>query len=75
MRREVIDHILDIVCGSLAQQPRALKDIQHEGDERFTTGDERLDEALGGGIRTGMIWEVVGERCDFLVLDSTHQDQ
>ena len=75
MRREVIDHILDTVCRALAQQPRALKDVQHEGDERFTTGDERLDEALGGGVRTGMIWEVVGERCDFLVLDFKLQDQ
>ncbi|KAF5330362.1 hypothetical protein D9619_005907 [Psilocybe cf. subviscida] len=30
-------------------------------DETFTTGDDTLDEALNGGIRTGMIWEVVGE--------------
>jgi DNA repair protein RAD57 len=31
-------------------------------DETFTTGDEILDDALNGGIRTGMVWEVVGER-------------
>jgi DNA repair protein RAD57 len=31
-------------------------------DEMFTTGDVVLDKALGGGIRTGMVWEVVGER-------------
>jgi len=37
-----------------------LKDMQAE--EEFTTGDSRLDKSLGGGIRTGMIWEVVGER-------------
>ncbi|THV01007.1 P-loop containing nucleoside triphosphate hydrolase protein, partial [Dendrothele bispora CBS 962.96] len=28
---------------------------------KFTTGDHILDGALGGGIRTGMIWEIVGE--------------
>ena len=41
---------------------RQLKDVQAEGEE-FTTGDSQLDRSLGGGIRTGMIWEVAGERC------------
>ncbi|KAF9036700.1 P-loop containing nucleoside triphosphate hydrolase protein [Panaeolus papilionaceus] len=27
----------------------------------FTTGDSLLDDALGGGIQTGMLWEIVGE--------------
>lgn len=31
-------------------------------DELFTTGDEILDASLGGGLRTGLVWEVVGER-------------
>ena len=44
------------------RQIRRLKEIEAEGEE-FTTGDSRLDEALGGGIRTGMVWEVAGERC------------
>jgi Rad51 len=44
------------------QHIRRLKDVRTEGEE-FTTGDPRLDKALGGGIRTGMIWEVAGERC------------
>ena len=30
--------------------------------ETFTTGSEVLDGMLGGGLRTGMVWEVVGER-------------
>ena len=34
-------------------------------DEIFSTGDQILDKAIGGGIRTGMIWEVVGERYFF----------
>ena len=59
---QVVDRILDTVCRALTQQPRSLKDVQHEGNEKFTSGDERLDNALGGGIRTGMVWEVVGER-------------
>lgn len=40
--------------------PRRLDNIDR-GEERCTTGDTYLDEALGGGIRTGMIWEVFGE--------------
>jgi hypothetical protein len=36
--------------------------LDDEDDEHFTTGDVVLDRALGGGIRTGMVWEVVGER-------------
>lgn len=31
-------------------------------DEIFTTGDATLDNVLGGGIRTCMVWEVAGER-------------
>ncbi|KAF9009368.1 Rad51-domain-containing protein [Cyathus striatus] len=30
-------------------------------DEVFTTGDSLLDEALKGGIRTSMLWDVSGE--------------
>ncbi|EAU88150.2 Rad51B protein [Coprinopsis cinerea okayama7 len=30
-------------------------------DEVLSTGDAYLDHALGGGIRTGMVWEIVGE--------------
>ncbi|KAH6918876.1 P-loop containing nucleoside triphosphate hydrolase protein [Coprinopsis sp. MPI-PUGE-AT-0042] len=30
-------------------------------DETFSTGDAYLDQALNGGVRTGMVWEVVGE--------------
>ncbi|KAF8892641.1 P-loop containing nucleoside triphosphate hydrolase protein [Infundibulicybe gibba] len=27
----------------------------------FTTGDPHLDASIGGGIKTGMLWEIVGE--------------
>ncbi|KAI0928315.1 hypothetical protein AcW1_005596 [Taiwanofungus camphoratus] len=53
--------IVEVVCNTLACQPRLLEDVLEEGDEKFTTGDPKLDEALGGGIRTGMLWEIVGE--------------
>jgi DNA repair protein RAD57 len=43
-------------------QLQYLDDIKLEGDELFSTGDAEIDLALGGGIRTGMIWEFVGER-------------
>jgi Rad51 len=55
----MMDSMYNVV---LPQHIRRLKEVQAEGEE-FTTGDPRLDEALGGGIRTGMIWEVAGERC------------
>ncbi|KAG6909456.1 hypothetical protein DXG01_000441 [Tephrocybe rancida] len=38
-----------------------LKDAMLDGNETSTTGDPILDGALGGGIRSGMIWEVAGE--------------
>ncbi|KAF5387065.1 hypothetical protein D9615_001792 [Tricholomella constricta] len=40
---------------------RRLEDVKHEGNSTCTTGDPTLDNALGGGIRPGMVWEVVGE--------------
>jgi len=51
--------ILDVVCSALAKQPRTLEYFDDE--EMFTTGDSMLDEAFGGGIRTMMLWEIVGE--------------
>jgi hypothetical protein len=40
----------------------SLDDTVFEEDELFTTGDTYLDQLLDGGIRTGMLWEIVGER-------------
>ena len=55
--------IIESLCDSepTVFLPRRLDDIDC-GEGRCTTGDTHLDEALGGGIRTGMIWEVFGER-------------
>lgn len=54
--------ILDRVSKELAQEPLLLEDIACRGHGVFTTGDNALDQALGGGIRTGMLWELFGER-------------
>ena len=55
-------NIITIVCKQHARQPRSLADAEIESDEIFTTGNDELDDALGGGIRTGMMWEIVGQR-------------
>jgi predicted ATP-dependent serine protease len=66
-----IKGIIASVCKEQYRQVRQLDDVEHEGDEVFTTGDSRLDDVLGGGIRTGMIWEIVGERYGSLYCIST----
>lgn len=55
--------MLDLVSRELAHEPQLLEDIVHHGDGTFTTGDVLLDQVLGGGIRTRMLWELFGERC------------
>lgn len=53
--------------GAALDEPNVAAD-KHGGDENTTTQptistlDERLDEALGGGILPGYLTEVVGER-------------
>ena len=54
--------ILDTVCRELQSEPRFIDDPDVPRDQCFTTGDLTLDDALGGGIRTRKVWEVVGER-------------
>ena len=58
-----IKRIIDIVLNAIPlHRLDVLEDIAHDGDEKFSTGDTMLDNALEGGMRTGMVWEVVGER-------------
>jgi len=57
-----IKRIIDTVLNAIPlRRLNVLEDIAHDGDEKFSTGDAILDIALEGGIRTGMVWEVVGE--------------
>ena len=37
-----------------------LRELERR-QSRFTTGDMVLDKTIGGGVRTGMVWELVGE--------------
>jgi RecA/RadA recombinase len=36
--------------------------IEEDHKDWITTGDDGIDRLLGGGIRTGLITEVCGER-------------
>lgn len=51
-----------LLCATPWPALNRLDSLDGVEDEKFTTGDVVLDKALGGGIRTGMVWEVVGER-------------
>jgi len=53
--------IVDHACQELASEPTRLDSETSPTTEMFTTGDEALDSMLDGGIRTGMVWEFVGE--------------
>ena len=57
-----VQKLVQIVCEEVAQQLHDELQSQSHLDACFTTGDEILDEAVGGGIRTSMVWEVCGER-------------
>ncbi|KAJ8457077.1 hypothetical protein ONZ51_g11746 [Trametes cubensis] len=56
-----IEILIDLVCKELAPQPQTLRDVADLGEEKFTTGDSHIDDVLGGGVRTGMLWEISGE--------------
>lgn len=58
-----VQSIVESVCKDLAQRTCRFERLELEGNDRFTSGDPALDEAFGGGIRTGMVWDLVGERC------------
>ena len=60
-----IEILIDLVCKELAPQPQTLRDVADLGEEKFTTGDSHIDDVLGGGVRTGMLWEISGEKCVF----------
>ncbi|OAX36414.1 hypothetical protein K503DRAFT_676317, partial [Rhizopogon vinicolor AM-OR11-026] len=61
IRPQDVTRILKAVCRECASPIHKIKDLPLEGEENITTGDVELDGMLGGGIRTGMLWEVVGE--------------
>ncbi|KAG7092235.1 hypothetical protein E1B28_008601 [Marasmius oreades] len=55
-----IKGIVDAFCQAEPIKPQSLEEASNTTGI-CTTGDDVLDSALGGGVRTGMVWEVVGE--------------
>ncbi|KAJ6513911.1 P-loop containing nucleoside triphosphate hydrolase protein [Mycena vitilis] len=53
--------ILNTICQNNAPQIRSLADADEDQEQVCSTGDNYLDAALGGGLRTGMVWEVFGQ--------------
>jgi hypothetical protein len=58
---QVVQEIFDAISHASDRPPSILRDVVRDGSETITTGDVLLDKMLGGGIRVGMIWELVGE--------------
>ncbi|CAK5279544.1 unnamed protein product [Mycena citricolor] len=52
--------ILEVVCLNSAPRAVSLEESSNV-EQMISTGDSQIDTALGGGIRTGMVWEVFGE--------------
>jgi hypothetical protein len=55
-------HIIDAISRAIAPQPVIIDNSFKSTAESISTGDDAFDALLGGGITTGAIWEVVGER-------------
>lgn len=61
-----IVQLIHVVCnnqGDMKFKFKTLDELKNEDEEIvFSIGDKVLDEVLNGGLRTGMVWEFVGER-------------
>ncbi|KAJ7489940.1 P-loop containing nucleoside triphosphate hydrolase protein, partial [Mycena galericulata] len=53
--------ILNTICDENSPQIRSLAAVPDDQENICSTGDSYLDAALGGGLRTGMVWEVFGQ--------------
>ncbi|KAJ7109141.1 P-loop containing nucleoside triphosphate hydrolase protein, partial [Mycena epipterygia] len=53
--------ILTIVCANNSPQISCLAASVDDEEQICSTGDSYLDAALGGGFRTGMVWEIFGQ--------------
>jgi DNA repair protein RAD57 len=65
-----ITRLVRDVCqyqASLSLTFQTLESLDDNEEGAFSIGDAILDEAIGGGLRPGMIWEIVGERYQFSV--------
>ncbi|KAH8108475.1 P-loop containing nucleoside triphosphate hydrolase protein [Phellopilus nigrolimitatus] len=53
--------IIENVCKELSSEILQTARLEAVRTDKFTTGDASLDDAIGGGIRTCMVWELAGE--------------
>jgi len=82
--RHQAEDILQRIASKLAPTPQVLSSLKETCGSCISTGDGGLDHVLGGGIRTGLLWEFAGERylpsiqcaldssTDFLVVLAKH---
>lgn len=69
-----ITQLIQTLCnnqGALAFTFSILGNSDPDESEQFSIGDSVLDSMFGGGLRTGMIWEIVGERYCYSFTHST----
>ena len=59
---QAAEALVNAVAAELAPTPTRLDSVTLTSSQTFTTGDVALDDVFGGGMRTGMVWEIVGER-------------
>ena len=60
-----VQAIANVICKAISCQVIPLIQELHGNHEILSSGDPILDKELGGGIHTGMVWEIVGERYDY----------
>ncbi|EIN03673.1 P-loop containing nucleoside triphosphate hydrolase protein [Punctularia strigosozonata HHB-11173 SS5] len=57
-----VNRALDAICTELRRPTHPLQDAFDDAvSGTITTADDALDALLGGGIQTGMMWDVSGE--------------
>jgi RecA/RadA recombinase len=58
-----VSRLVQTLCHDVAPSSSTIRDIIDEDNRNWiSTGDPGVDQLLGGGIRTGVITEVCGER-------------
>ncbi|KAF9452229.1 P-loop containing nucleoside triphosphate hydrolase protein, partial [Macrolepiota fuliginosa MF-IS2] len=77
-----LEHIIKLIQATYNNQDapaitfQTLEGAGPDEGKAFSIGDPELDDTLGGGLRTGMIWEIVGEsaagKTQFALQSSLH---
>ncbi|KAG8914749.1 hypothetical protein FRC00_011120 [Tulasnella sp. 408] len=56
-----VEKMFDSISAEILSPPETVAAMRSLGSESFTAGDEGLDDLLGSGIKTGVVWEITGE--------------